>query len=180
MTISRNSNFELEEALAILDRTPAVLRALLAGLPEAWVTCNEGPETWSPYDVMGHLISGEASDWIPRARMILEHGERRTFEPFNRTAFVEQSKGKTLTQLLDDFEAARKRSLETLRGLALAPADLSRRGRHPDFGPVTLRQLLATWVAHDFTHLAQVVRVMAKRYDADVGPWKQYLGVLNR
>jgi hypothetical protein len=180
MTAPPRNDFDLDQALAVLSRTPAVLRALLAGLPEAWATCTEGPDTWSPYDVLGHLISGEESDWLPRARMILEHGERRTFEPFNRTGFLETSKGKTLAQLLEEFDVARTRSLQMLRALSLAPEDLSRRGRHPDFGPVTLRQLLATWVAHDFTHLAQIVRVMAKRYDADVGPWKQYLGILNR
>jgi hypothetical protein len=173
-------NFELGEALAILERTPRVLRALLAGLPNCWLTGTEGSDTWSPYDVIGHLISGEENDWITRARMILEHGETRTFEPFSRTAFFERSKGKSLAQLLDEFETARRRNLEMLRAWAITPDRLPLRGRHPDFGPVTLGQLLATWVVHDFTHLAQIVRVMAKRYDGDVGPWKAYLGVLRR
>jgi hypothetical protein len=175
-----HQRFDVDQAVELLERTPGVLRSLLTGLSDAWVHATEGPETWSPYDVLGHLIHGEETDWIGRARMILEHGEQRTFEPFDRTAFFRKSDGKTLPGLLDEFEALRHQNIEALRAFRLTPEHLQRRGRHPDFGPVTLAQLLATWTVHDLTHLTQIVRVLARQYDAEVGPWKAYLGVLRR
>jgi len=170
--------FELEKGVAVLERTPRVMDALLRGLSDAWVRANEGGDTWNPFDVLGHLIHADRTDWIPRARMILEHGERRTFEPFDRFAMLKSSVGRTLESLLDEFPAVRTASLETLRGWRLTPARLQLRGTHPEFGPVTLGQLLATWVAHDLDHLSQVVRVMAKQYAGAVGPWAAYLRVV--
>jgi DinB superfamily len=170
--------FDLSDGVAVLERTPRVLRDLLGGLPQGWVGATEGPDTWSPFDVVGHLIHGERTDWIPRAEHILTKGEAEPFPPFDREAMFEASRGKTLHELLDTFATFRGRNLIRLRGFALTEADLDRRGRHPEFGPVTLRQHLATWVAHDLTHLAQIARVMAKRYEPDVGPWKAYLSIL--
>jgi len=175
------SAFQLEEAVAVLERTPAVLEAWLGGLPDAWLdTRPEGPESFSPRDVLGHLIGGERKDWIVRSRMILDHGEWATFTPFDRVAFRQEIGGKTPGELLAMFAALRRQSLATLAGWSLGPADLAKRGRHPDFGPVTLEQLLATWVAHDLGHLGQIARVMAKRYRVEVGPWAQYLPILTR
>lgn len=170
--------FELNEALAVLGRTPDVLATLLEGLPPGWVEGTEGPDTWSPYDVVGHLIHGERTDWITRTRMILEKGKAEQFEPFDRTAMFRESKGKTLAQLLAEFAALRKSNLETLRGWGLTAADLDRKGVHPALGEVTLRQLLATWVAHDLGHIVQIARVMAKQYRDEVGPWGEYLSAL--
>lgn len=172
--------FQLDDALAILSRTPAALDHMLRGLSETWLHANEGPETWSPFDVVGHLVAGERTDWVPRLRLILEHGDQQAFEPFNRTAMFEESKGKTLAELLDTFATLRAQNLETVRALELEPADYTRPGMHPSLGPVTLEQLLATWVTHDMTHMAQISRVIAKQYTAEVGPWRQYIGVLNR
>jgi hypothetical protein len=172
--------FRLDRALEILARTPPTLDALLRGLPDAWVRANEGGETWSPYDVVGHLIHGERTDWIPRARIVLEHGTSRAFDAFDRRAQFAASKGKSLEELLDEFALLRTASLESLPALALRPADLERTGRHPDFGVVTLGQLLATWVVHDLGHLAQIARTMSKQYGGDVGPWRAYLPVLSR
>lgn len=172
--------FELNQAKEVLSRTPATLNTLLRPLSETWVLGNEGPETWSPYDVVGHLIHGEETDWIPRAKIILQHGEDRAFEPFDRFAMFEKSKGKSLAELLDDFERARAGSLRELDALALTPALLEKRGRHPELGIVTLKQLLATWVVHDLGHVSQVVRAMAKQYSDAVGPWKVYLSILGR
>lgn len=172
--------FQLDDAIAILSRTPAALDTMLRGLPEAWLHANEGPETWSPFDVVGHLVAGERTDWVPRVRMILEHGDKRAFEPFVRTAMFEESKGKSLTELLDAFATLRAQNLETVRALQLEPADFARRGMHPSLGAVTLEQLLATWVTHDMTHLAQISRVIAKQFTDEVGPWREYIGVLNR
>lgn len=169
--------FDLHEAVAVLTRTPATLDSLLRHLPETWTTATEGPDTWSPYDIVGHLIHGEHTDWIPRAQRILQDGETRAFEPFDRFAQFEASRGKSLPQLLDEFATARASSLSALEALKLTDADLDRRGRHPDFGTVTLRQLLATWVAHDLDHLMQVTRVLGRRYAEDVGPWRAYLRV---
>jgi len=167
--------YRLEEAVAVLERTPKVLDAWLRGLPDGWTRQNEGGETWSPYDVVGHLIVGEETDWIPRARRLLEHGESVPFDKFDRLAQFKANKGKTLEQLLDRFAEARAESLRQLRALKL---DLDKKGRHPALGSVTLRNLLATWVAHDMTHLSQICRVMAHQYREEVGPWVQYLGVL--
>lgn len=172
--------FDLQQAIAVLSRTPATLDALLRGLPNVWTTPNEGGESWSAYDIVGHLIHGERTDWIPRARVILQHGDSRPFEPFDRFAQFRDSKGKTLGALLDEFAAQRRGNLEILRGLRLGPRELGLRGVHPAFGVVTLEQLLATWVAHDLGHVAQIARVMAKQYADAVGPWRQYLPVLTR
>lgn len=172
--------FQLEQAKEILGRTPAALNALLRGLPEPWVVSNEGPESWSPFDVLGHLIHGEEADWIPRARIILEEGEGRPFEPFDRFAMFEASRGKSLDELLDRFERLRGESLRGLEGLNLTPELLGRRGTHPELGVVTLGQLLSTWVVHDLGHVGQVVRVLAKQYGEAVGPWRAYLPVLSR
>ena len=172
--------FQLDHAKEVLRRTPATLNSLLRGLPEGWVLSNEGGDTWSPFDVVGHLIHGEEADWIPRARIILEHGEGRAFEPFDRFAMFEASKGKSLGELLDRFERLRGESLRELEGMNLTPELLEKRGRHPELGVVTLGQLLSTWVVHDLGHVAQVVRVMAKQYGEAVGPWRAYLSVLGR
>lgn len=170
--------FQLTQAIAVLERTPKAFDALLRGLPEAWLRSTEGPETWSPFDVVGHLIHGERTDWMPRLRIILDHGDARPFEAFDRFAQKEASSGKTMEELLDAFAALRRENLGALRTLGLRPGDMERRGRHPALGSVTLGQLLATWVAHDMTHLAQVSRVMAKQYAEAVGPWSAYLSVL--
>src|SRR5437868_9130744 len=158
--------FQLEEAIAILGRTPETLRVLLNGLPEAWVTANEGGDSWSAYDVVGHLIHGEETDWVPRARIILEHGEAQAFTPFDRFAQFEQSRGKSLAELLDEFAALRRDNLAALAELHLKPEQMSLRGRHPDpnLGSVTLSELLATWVTHDLSHVAQILRVMCRQY----------------
>lgn len=168
---------KLGEAMAVLERTPASLSALLAGLPETWVRATEGDETWSPYDVIGHLIHGERADWVPRARHILA-GETRPFDPFDRTAQFTESQGRSLEELLATFAELRRESLAALAGMKLTPDDLNRRGRHPALGEVTLGQLLATWVVHDLDHVAQVARTMAKVYAGAVGPWSAYLSIL--
>ena len=172
-------DFDLDEGIEVLTRTPATLTALLGDLSAGWTSNDEGPDTWSPYDVLGHLIHGEKTDWIARARMILDHGESRTFDPFDRFAQLRDSDAKSVSELLDLFARLRARNLETLRGFELTPEQLELRGRHPDFGTVTLGQLLATWVAHDLGHIAQIARVMAKQYAGRVGPWKAYLPVLS-
>lgn len=172
--------FDLQHTVELLSRTPAILRAWLSGLPADWTESNEGPDTWSAFDVVGHLIHGEGSDWVPRAKHILRGDGDQPFQPFDRLAQFQESKGKTLEELLDEFEAARTRSLEELAGFELTEAELNMKGTHPEFGSVNLRQLLATWLAHDYSHLAQIARVMAKRYGEEVGPWKKYLSVLRR
>lgn len=174
------STFELDHARTLLERTPATLDALLRALPESFARADEGPGTWSPFDVVGHLIHGERTDWVVRAKLILQPGGPHTFEPFDRFAQAEASRGQTLDALLDTFAALRAENLRALDALALSPADFDRRGQHPDLGPVTLRQLLATWVAHDLGHLAQISRAMAKVYREEVGPWRAYLSVLDR
>ena len=171
-------DFELQHAIEILSRTPATLNSMLRDLPEPWLSQNEGPETWSPHDIVGHLIHGEETDWIPRAKIILEHGDTRAFEPFDRVAMFETSKGKSIGELLDTFAALRKESLHELNEMKLTPAVLAKRGKHPELGVVTLNQLLATWVVHDLGHVRQVVRVMAKQYRDTVGPWRAYLSIL--
>ena len=168
----------LPQTISLLSRTPAALNALLRDLPDSLTFSNEGPNTWSAFDIVGHLIHAEHTDWIPRATMILHHGESQTFKPFNREGQNEKSQGKSLPQLLDEFAAARTDSLAQLRAMNLQPADLDRLGRHPAFGPVTLGQLLATWAVHDLTHLHQLTRLMAHQYREAVGPWSVYLGVL--
>lgn len=172
--------FHLAESLQLLERTPATLRALLAGLDEAWITATEGPDTFSAFDNVGHLIHGERTDWIPRARIILAQEADRTFAPYDRFAQQRESAGKTLGQLLDEFARLRAANLVVLRGLNLTERELALTGTHPALGTVTLRQLLATWTAHDLGHVAQIARVMAKRYREEVGPWRAYLPILDR
>lgn len=168
----------LEDTLSILERTPGALNALLRGLPDTWTLRNEGENTWNVFEIVGHLIHGERTDWIQRVRIVLEFGEARTFEPFDRLGHVRECQGKSLAQLLDEFARLRSENLGELRGLKLQPADLERRGTHPSFGPVTLSALLATWAGHDLTHLHQISRVMAHQYREAVGPWSKFLGVL--
>ena len=168
----------LEECQSILCRTPATLDALLRGLPEVWTEATEGPDTWSPYVVVGHLVHGERADWIPRLSIILEHGPKRPFDPFDREAQFRESAGKSLAELLDEFATLRRENLDRLRALDLQPAHLDLPGTHPSLGAVTVRQLLATWTAHDLAHILQVSRVMAKRYREEVGPWAEYLSVM--
>jgi hypothetical protein len=170
---------DVAEAVAVLERTPATLDALLRGLPEGWTRAHEGGETWSPFDIIGHLIHGEQTDWLGRVRIILEHGEARPFDKFDRLAQFEASKGRPLPELLDEFAALRQANLRDLAALQLGPADLARTGTHPAFGRVTLGQLLATWVAHDLDHVVQVARVIARQYTDDVGPWRAYLRVIS-
>ncbi len=171
--------FNLEEAVALLSRTPGVLRTWLVDLPAPWIAATEGAGTWSPFDVVGHLIQGEQTDWMRRTRHLLEHGATRAFEPFDREAQFEASKGRPLPDLLDEFARLRASNLEALAALRLTEADLERVGRHPAFGEVTLRQLLATWVAHDCDHVMQIARTMASRYAHDVGPWRAYLRIIS-
>jgi hypothetical protein len=168
----------VQECLSVLTRTPATLNALLRDLPETWTEATEGPGTWSPYVVVGHLIHGERADWMPRLDIIMEHGERRPFDVFDREAQFRESKGTSLAALLDEFSALRRDNLERLSGLNLQPEQLELKGTHPHLGPVTLRQLLATWTAHDLAHVLQVSRIMAKRYKQEVGPWAEYLSVM--
>lgn len=171
-------NQQLELTSALLARTPAVLDALLRGLPDAWTRANEGNDSWSAFDVVGHLIHGEVADWIPRIRIILESGESRPFDPFDRLAQFRESEGKSLEQLLDRFAAVRRENLDVLGALDLQAEDLARRGLHPALGPVTLANILATWAAHDLSHLHQISRTLAHQYRDAVGPWSAYLGVL--
>jgi hypothetical protein len=169
----------MDEAVAVLSRTPATLDALLRGLPDGWIQAHEGGESWSPYDVIGHLIHGEETDWIPRVRIILEHGEARPFDKFNRLAQFEASAQRSLAELLDEFAVLRRASLRDLGSLDIKDADLDRTGTHPAFGRVTLRQLLATWVAHDLDHVIQVARVIGSQYSDEVGPWRAYLRIIS-
>ena len=171
------SALRLEDAVAILERTPAALGALLRGVPDTWARATEGEDTWSPYDVVGHLAHGERADWIPRARHILS-GDPRPFEPFDRAAQFSESEGKSLADLLAEFTELRGSSVAELLAMNLSEADLLRTGRHPDFGEVTLGQLLAAWVVHDLDHVAQIARTMAKVYADAVGPWQAYLSIL--
>jgi hypothetical protein len=169
---------KLSETTSLLSRTPKALDALLRDLPEIWTLRNEGGDSWSAREVVAHLVSGERTDWVPRIRMVLESGESRTFEPFDRWGYKAESEGKSLEQLLDEFARLRSDNLRELAGLNLQQGDLDRRGRHPALGTVTLSQLLATWAAHDLTHLHQISRVMAHQYREAAGPWSAYLGVL--
>lgn len=171
---------ELAEARTLLDRTPGVLDALLRGLPEAWLHANEGPETWSSVEVVGHLLEAEETNWIPRVRHLLAHRESAAFPPFDRFGFAEKLEGQRIGPVLDAFAEARARSLRALDALRLAPGDLGRPGRHPDFGPVTLGQLVATWAVHDLNHLGQIVGVLAAQHREAVGPWRAFLGILDR
>lgn len=172
--------FQLKHALEILEQTPQILHSLIGGLSDPWILTNEGPDTWSPFDVVGHLIHGEETDWIPRGKIILEHGETQTFTPFDRFAFFEKSKGKTLHELLETFARLRKENLRVLEELKLEPSQFELKGTHPEFGPVTLGQLIATWVVHDLDHIEQIVRTMAAQYRNNTGPWKAYLSILKK
>jgi hypothetical protein len=172
------TEFSMTETTAVLHRTPAALDALLRGLPDFWIHRNEGKDTWSAFDILGHLIVGERTDWIPRVRILMEHGESRAFDRFDRFAQLKESEGRSLAQLLDDFARLRAESLAALQALNLRAEDLVRRGRHPALGMVTLAELLATWAVHDLTHLHHMSRVMAHQYREAVGPWSAYLGVL--
>lgn len=172
--------FHLADAIAVLERTPQTFRTLLGGLPDVWTSPNEGPDTFSAFDNLGHLVHGERADWIVRARIILAQGAHRRFEPYDRFAQVTESAGKRVADLLDEFASLRASNLNTLRSWNLGERELALQGEHPAFGVVTLRQLLATWVAHDLGHIAQTSRVMAKQYRDEVGPWRAYLPILDR
>lgn len=172
--------FRLDQAVSVLRRTPSTLDSLLRDLSDEWLAADEGPDSWTPYDVIGHLLHAEETNWVPRAKVILTHGEARAFEPFDRFAMFEQSKGKSLGDLLDSFSRLRRRSLGELEAMELTPELLEKRGRHPDLGAVTLGQLLAAWVVHDLSHTGQVVRVMARQYGEAVGPWRPYFGLLRK
>jgi hypothetical protein len=174
----RESSFSLDDAIPVLRATPQVLRAWLADLPDGWTKTNEGPDTWSPYDIVGHLIHGERTDWIPRLELLLAHGDAKSFTPFDRFAQFQESRGKSLLDLLDTFGDLRQANLNRLESHRLQPSDFERRGRHPELGPVNLGQLLATWVVHDLNHLAQIARVMGRQYTTAVGPWIEYLPLL--
>jgi len=170
--------FDLKAITATLRQTPGTLSQLLHGLPDDLRLSNEGEGTWSPYDVIGHLIHGEKTDWIPRAKIIL-YGDDKRFEPFDRFAQERDSGGKSLIELLDEFTDWRSTNLRELDLLDLSTENLSKTGIHPEFGEVTLQQLLATWAAHDYGHLYQISRVMAKQFLPDVGPWSKYIRALN-
>jgi hypothetical protein len=172
--------FKLDHAKEILRRTPGTLNVLLMDLPDEWTLANEGPETFSPYDVIGHLIEGEEHDWIPRARIILEQGEARPFDKFDRFAMYEKSRGKSLSELLAQFEQLRGESLRQLDEMNLTPELLQKQGSHPALGVVTLSQLLSAWVVHDLGHIRQIVRVMAKQYREAIGPWTAYLSIVEK
>lgn len=171
--------FETEKAYPVLDRTPAVLAALLPDLDEQWIMSDEGPETFSPFDVVGHLIHGEKTDWADRIKMIMEKGTSSSFVPYDRFAMYKASEGKTLNQLLNEFEDLRVKNMQWLRSLKLSEQDLARKGVHPHLGEVTLSQLIAAWVVHDLTHIAQISRVMAKQYKEAIGPWVEFFRVLS-
>ena len=172
-------DFRLDSAITMLERTPAVLSTTLRGLPPEWLTCNEGADTWNPIEVVGHLIHGERTDWIPRARIILEQGESRPFDRYDRLAQRQWLKDYTPEQLLETFGAVRKENLGTLRGWNLSAADLGKTGMHPALGRVTLSQLLASWVVHDLDHVTQIARTQSKQYAEAVGPWTEYMSVLH-
>lgn len=172
-------SFDKTEAIQILETTPSVLSVLLSNLPETWMDADEGPETWSAFDILGHLIHGEKTDWVPRARVILEDGKSEPFEPFDRFAQFEESRGKSLDTLLAEFKQLRTENIEYLKGLELTDAEYAKTGIHPDLGEVTLKQLLSTWVVHDLSHLRQIARVLAKQYKGEIGPWEAYLPVVH-
>jgi hypothetical protein len=177
--MASSTEFNLAETIALLTRTPATLNALLRGLPDLWVRGNEGTDTWNAFDIVGHLVFAERTDWMQRVRIVLESGEARPFDPFDRLGQLKEKQDRSLEQLLDDFACLRRENLAALGALNLQQEDLTRRGMHPALGVVTLAELLATWAVHDLTHLHQLSRVMAHQYRNVVGPWSAYLGVLH-
>lgn len=172
-------DYNIDNAVIILKRTPAVLRTLLEGLDDSWLISNEGQDTFSPYDVVGHLLHGEQTDWTVRVKRILEHGTAIAFDPYDRFAMYEESKGKTISNLLDEFEEERNKNIAWLLSLGLTAVDLDKKGLHPKLGEVTMKNLLATWVVHDLTHIAQITRVMAKQYKEEIGPWTEFFRLLH-
>lgn len=173
-------DFEIGHAIEVLERTPAVLRTLLTGLSDPWIHNNYGQKTFSPFDVVGHLVHGEITDWLARAKIILEHGEAKPFEPFDRYAMYDASKGKTITELLDTFESLRRQNIEDLKALRLTPQQLLSRGTHPELGPITMKELLTMWAVHDLNHIAQIAKAMAFQYRDGVGPWLPFVSILRR
>jgi len=171
--------YDIAKSLEILERTPSVLTSLLSGIDDEWIMNNEGPDTFSPYDVVGHLLHGEKTDWTARIKRILDHGTSKSFDSFDRFAMYEESKGKTMQQLLNEFENIRKQNMIWFKSLDLQQIDYDKKGLHPKLGEVTLRNLLATWVVHDLTHIAQITRVMAKQYKTEIGPWVEFFRILN-
>ncbi|WP_195258702.1 DinB family protein [Bacillus paralicheniformis] len=171
-------NFQLEEAIEILERTPQTLSQLLTGLSSPWISCNEGEDTWNAFDVVGHLIEGEKNNWLPRIKLIVTEGATEPFPPFDRFSQLNQNDGKTMEQLLNKFADIRRANLKTLQQIIDPETDFEQTGMHPEFGIVKLREQISTWVAHDLTHISQIARVLAKRYQDDVGPWKAYLRIL--
>ncbi len=172
--------FDLHQSIDLLSRTPSVLKSLLRDLPREWLQNNEGKDTWSPYDIVGHLIHGEKTDWMPRAKLILSDSQDKTFEPFDRFAQLTENQEKPIEELLDEFKQLRAGNLEQLRTLSIDESHLAATGIHPELGEASLQQLLSTWVVHDLGHIAQISRVMAKQYQSEVGPWKAYLSILRR
>jgi len=173
-------NFTPTQCIEILERTPTVLTSMLQGLSEEWIFSKKEESSWTPYDIIGHLIHGERTDWVPRMELILSNYPDKTFEPFNMTAHEEASKGKSLRELLFQFQYLREINVDIVRAYNLSDEQLKLKGIHPEFGSVTLKELLATWAAHDLAHISQISTVLAHQYKTDVGPWKQYLGILNR
>lgn len=172
--------FMVDKAVLLLERTPTILNSFLKGLPSEWASYNEGQDTWSPFDIIGHLIQGEKTDWITRSKIILSDADKKEFKPFDRFAQVENSKGKSLDELLTEFEKLRTENLAEIKKMDLSDNNLTLEANHPGLGKVTLKQLLSTWVTHDLTHIAQIARVIAKQYKDQVGPWVEYIGILNR
>jgi uncharacterized damage-inducible protein DinB len=175
-----NIKFESNKSFEVLERTPGILKFFLNDLSNEWIKKNEGSESWSPYDIIGHLIHGEKTDWIPRAKIILSGQENRTFVPFDRFAQLREDQNRKISDMLQEFEDLRNRNLNFIKALELTDEMLERTGNHPEFGTVNLRQLLSTWVVHDLNHIAQICRVMSKQLQYEVGPWKNYLGILNK
>lgn len=171
--------YNLNEAISILSKTPLVLKELLENLSKDWTHQNEGGDSWSPYDVIGHLVHGEKTDWMPRLEIVVSNASNKTFEPYDRFAQFEMSKGKSLSHLLKDFEMLRKQNLNTLRAKNLTEIDFEKEAIHPELGTVSLRNMLSAWVVHDLGHIAQVSRVLAKQYHEEIGPWARYLTIVN-
>ena len=170
--------FEFNKSIELLQTTPSILWAWLDQLPPDWILSSVGEDTWSPFDVVGHLIHGEKTDWIARTEIILSDEADKEFEPFDRFAMFEDSKGKTIHELLAEFEDLRRHNIERLRSLQISETDLDKTGLHPNLGVVTLRQLISTWVVHDLDHLGQIAEIMGRQYKEEVGPWREFLGIL--